>query len=72
MVINWFRKAAIGHGVFSRALAGNASSSKALELGEGFAFMLQLGLQAAGFGAGAIEPDFSEGDYGVATAQSRL
>ena len=55
--------------------AGNASSSKALELGEGFAFMLQLGLHAAGLGAGAVKPDFSDEDDEADTervAQSRL
>lgn len=40
--LNWFRMAAITHGVYCRALAGNAGSSKALRAGYQFLGALRL------------------------------
>ena len=46
--LNWFRKAAIGHGVYARALAGNVSSSRGLSVGDGSIFAMELGLRVTG------------------------
>lgn len=44
-----FRSSAINHGVFSRGLGGNASSTRALTMGEGaesnWAMMCRFGLE---------------------------
>ena len=46
--LNWFRKAAIGHGVYARALGGTAASSRGLTVGDGSIFAMELGLRVAG------------------------
>jgi hypothetical protein len=45
-VLVWHRQAAIAHGVFARALQGNASSSAAGEYGLAFCGCARLGLRA--------------------------
>ena len=43
---SWHRRAAILHGVFARALQGNASAEDALSIGEvGFCECVRLGLE---------------------------
>jgi len=51
--LNWFRKAAIVHGVYARALAGNAGSSSALQKGYLFTFCVERGLVSLGMTPGA-------------------
>lgn len=47
LAFNFFRLAAIAHGVYQRALAGNASSERALEAGHMARMVSQLGADAA-------------------------
>lgn len=52
----WHRRAAICHGVFARALQGNASAPDALRLGAlGFCECVRLGLEAMARGAAALQ-----------------
>mmetsp|Transcript_58068 Transcript_58068/g.126133 ORF Transcript_58068/g.126133 Transcript_58068/m.126133 type:complete len:90 (+) Transcript_58068:1568-1837(+) len=49
----WHRQAAIAHGVFARALQGNASSTEAARFGRAFCETAALGLAACDDGGGA-------------------
>jgi aminoglycoside phosphotransferase (APT) family kinase protein len=44
LAFNFFRLAAIGQGVYKRAMQGNASSSQALEIGKTVPLLAQMGL----------------------------
>ena len=48
LAFNFFRLAAIAHGVYQRALAGNASSERALEAGRMARLVSQLGAEHCG------------------------